>query len=117
MPHVLIVDDDRATVRLLTMLLELDGYEVSQSPVPDTALEMARSRPVDAFVIDGHLVGASGLDLVRQIRLQEHLSGTKVVVTSGKDLAEQSQAAGADLFLLKPFSPTELSDGLRELLG
>ena len=116
MPHVLIVDDDRTTVRLLTLLLEMDGYQVSQSPNPEIALKMGRMKRVDAFVVDCHLVGYDGLDMLRAIRGDADLADKLVIMTSGRDLARESKAAGADLFLLKPFSPSELSNRLSELL-
>ena len=54
MAHILVVDDDRATVSLLTLLLEMDGFQVSQSPQPQTAFELAKAGAVDAFIIDCH---------------------------------------------------------------
>ena len=117
MEHILVVDDDRETVRLLTMFLEMDGFRVSQSPRPDIVLEQAREETVDAFVIDCHLAGFDGLDLVRDIRADADLASTVIIVTSGKDLKEEALAGGADIFLLKPFSPTELSAKVSEMLS
>ena len=98
MAHILVVDDDRATVSLLTLLLEMDGFQVSQSPQPQTVFELAKAGSVDAFIIDCHLGGFSGLDLVRDIRADADLADKLVFVTSGKDLAKEALLAGADLF-------------------
>ena len=117
MAHILVVDDDRATVSLLTLLLEMDGFQVSQSPQPQTVLELAKAGAVDAFIIDCHLGGFSGLDLVRDIRADADLADKLVFVTSGKDLAKEALLAGADQFILKPFSPNELSAQLSALLS
>jgi len=117
MAHILVVDDDRATVDLLTMLLEMDGFDVSQSPRPQAALELARANEIDGFIIDCYLGGFSGLDLVSDIRADASLAGKVVIVTSGKDMSEEAEAAGADLFMLKPFSPNELSTTLAEYLS
>ena len=117
MAHILVVDDDRATVSLLTMLLEMDGFQVSQSPLPQVVLEKARAGAVDAFVVDCHLGGFNGLDLLRDIRRDADLAAKFVIVTSGNDLAQEAMAAGANHFLLKPFSPNELSAKLAELLS
>jgi DNA-binding response OmpR family regulator len=113
----MVVDDDRSTVSLLTMLLEMDGFQVIQSPKPQPALEKARAGSVDAFVVDCHLGGHNGLDLVREIRLDADLAATLVIVTSGKDLSQEAMEAGADLFMPKPFSPNELSAKLTEFLS
>ena len=117
MAHVMIVDDDRATVSLLTMLLEMDGFQVSQSPQPQTVLDIARAAAADAFIIDCHLGGYSGLDLVRDIRADADMATKLIIVTSGKDLSDEAMAIGADLFMLKPFSPNELSARLSEFLS
>ena len=117
MPTVMVVDDDRATVSLLTMLLEMDGFQVSQSPKPQPALEKARASTIDAFVVDCHLGGHNGLDLVRDIRLDPDLASKLVIVTSGKELSHEAMEAGADLFIPKPFSPNELSAKLSEYLS
>jgi len=113
MAHVMVVDDDRGTVRLLTILLKMDGFQVSQSPGPKIALEQAKS--ADAFVIDCHLADFDGLQLLRAIRANNELVGKLVIMTSGKDREQEAMAAGADMFLLKPFSPNKLSASLSEL--
>jgi two-component system chemotaxis response regulator CheY len=110
------VDDDRTTVRLLTMLLELDGYKVSQKPRPDSAFTFASEENIDAFIIDCNLAGYNGLDLIKAIRADEKLAEKPAIMTSGKDLAEESLAAGANEFLLKPFSTNILTDTLARLL-
>ncbi len=117
MAHVMIVDDDRATVSLLSMLLEMDGFQVSQSPQPQGVVERGKVGGVDAFIIDCHLGSASGLNLVREIRGDADLASKLVVVTSGRDVAHEAEDAGADLFMLKPFSPNELSAKLSGLLA
>ncbi len=117
MAHVMIVDDDRATVSLLSMLLGMDGFQVSQSSQPQGVVERGRTEAVDAFVIDCHLGAFSGLALVRDIRRDAELATKLVVATSGRDMSEAADHAGADLFLLKPFSPKELSGKLSGLLA
>jgi len=117
MKHVLVVDDDRTTTRLLTMLLQMDGFQVSQTPQAKTVLEMGKTQQVDAFVIDCNLGEVSGMDLLRGIRADAELAEKRVIMTSGLDLEDEAMDAGADFFLLKPFSPNELSSKLSELLG
>jgi DNA-binding response OmpR family regulator len=116
MKHVMVVDDDRTTVCLLAMLLEMDGFRVSQATQPAAALERGRSEGVEAFVIDCNLAGQSGLDLVKEIRADEILANAVVILTSGQDLSRAATEAGADLFLLKPFPASALSSNLAELV-
>lgn len=117
MAHVMIVDDDRATAGLLSVLLEMDGHEVSQSSRPQGVVEQGKAQRVDAFVIDCHLGASSGLGLVREIRGDAELTSKVVVATSGRDMTDEATHAGADLFMLKPFSPNELSAKLTVLLA
>jgi len=100
----------------LTILLEMDGFEVSQSPRPGTALDQGKANSVDAFLIDCHLAGFDGLELLREIRADADLASSLVIMSSGRDLEREALEAGADLFLLKPFSPSELSATLSELM-
>ena len=117
MKHILIVDDDRTTVRLLTMLLEMDGFRVSQTPLPEVVLESSKGAAFDAYIIDCNLAGYSGLELLKSIRADGELAGVPVIMTSGKDLSREAEEAGASYFLLKPFSPSELTSRLSELVG
>jgi DNA-binding response OmpR family regulator len=116
MSHVLIVDDDRSTVRLLTMWLEMEGYQVSKATRGELVLEMGHQDGIDAFVIDCHLPDTDGLELVRAIRADGALAGKAVIVTSGRELSREALSAGADTFLLKPFLPSDLSNRLAELI-
>lgn len=117
MAQIVVVDDDRSTSRLLRLFLDMDGFDVIESPRPQDVVEQARTAGADAFVIDCHLGTFNGLELVRTIRTDLELRDAVIVVTSGKQMDQEAAAAGADLFLLKPFSPSVLSAKLSELLA
>ncbi|MEN8098114.1 MAG: response regulator [Chloroflexota bacterium] len=108
MKNVLIVEDDRDTVRLLSILLSIDGYEVHQASTADDALRLAREGVADRFIIDAHLSDSSGLKLVKQLRSEELLNCHAIVVISGLDMSHKAISAGADAFLLKPFQADDL---------
>lgn len=116
MRHVLIVDDDSGTTRLLTMWLELEGYQVSKAARGELVLEMGHQDGIEAFIIDCHLPDINGLELVRAIRADQALAGKVVIATSGRELESEALTAGADDFLLKPFLPSDLSNRLAELI-
>lgn len=115
---VLIVDDDYGSAQLLQMLLEMDGFETSICSNNVEALSQT-AEPIDAFIIDLYLAGGqNGLDLLHTIR-NGHArvpAGTPVIMISG-DLRKENEAyqAGADVFLIKPFSPRELSHQVKTL--
>lgn len=120
MRTVIIVDDDATNVGLLQMLLELEGYTVLACRTIEEA-KTAVTPDVDAFVIDCRLAkGISGLTLLEEIRAGEtavspHI--TTLMVSGDARLQEKSLEAGADTFLLKPYSPNELTKTLNALLA
>jgi len=120
MGTLILVDDDRSSTTLLKMLLEMDGFEVIACPSTGQAV-VAAENGVDAFIIDIYLAqGEDGLDLLRAIRSGSTLvsKDCPVIVTSGDDRRRgDAESSGANRFLLKPFSPSYLSELLSEMLA
>lgn len=119
MTNVIVVDDDPTNAGLLKMLLELDGFKVN-SCTDFSEAKAATTEDTDVYVIDCNLArGASGIDILRAIR-QDSLAclpSTIVIMTSGDYRLEQETLdAGANQFLLKPYSPNVLSKEIAELL-
>ena len=119
MKTIILVDDDRANTVLLKRLLELDGFEVIVSPDVKRAQD-ATNNGVDAFVIDCNLAqGDDGVDLLLAVRRGNTRapSDIPIIMTSGDDRRmTDAEAAGASRFLIKPYSPSTLSEELNELL-
>jgi DNA-binding response OmpR family regulator len=119
MINVIVVDDDPTNAGLIKMLLELDGFKVDSCTDFDEA-KAASTNATKAYVIDCNLArGASGIDILRAIRKDELASApsTAVIMTSGDyRLEEETLDAGANQFLLKPYSPDVLSKAITELL-
>jgi len=120
MSKIIVVDDDMSNAELIKMFLELDGFSVLPCINIETA-KAATSADTEGFVIDCHLArGANGLDLLTAVRESQLPvpANTTVIMTSGDYRLEQAALdAGADRFLLKPYSPNALSGTLSELLG
>ena len=116
-PKVMVVDDDRTMVTLLRTLLELDGYQVVQPKTAASVLESIAAERPDLVLMDVFLKGHDGIDLVRGLRKLPELAQTPVVMTSGMDVSEQSLAAGANSFMLKPYDPEVLLQTIRSQLG
>lgn len=108
MPRVLIVDDDRTTVGLLETLLQLDGFEVASAPDSATASDKASQFNPDAFLIDYHLADCDGTEFVEALRADASFSQTPIIMASGLERETEALAAGANVFLPKPFDPLEL---------
>ena len=119
MTKVIIVDDDRTSSRLVKMLLDMDGFDVTVCHSIEDA-QAAAAADVKAFVVDYHLGKANGLDLVRDIRSgQTNAPQDAIIVVTTGDYRRDDEAkrVGANRFLLKPYPPSTLSQAIQELLN
>jgi CheY-like chemotaxis protein len=116
MPKVMIVDDDRTMVSLLRILLELDGFEVVNVALGGQMISKVRSENPDLILMDVFLSDTDGKEVLVELRNTPDLANAKVVMTSGMDLADQCIDAGADAFLLKPYTPEQLMNVIQENL-
>jgi CheY-like chemotaxis protein len=120
MTNVILVDDDRTSVNLVKMLLELDGYQVTVC-YDIASAKAAVKAETDAIIVDYHLrSGDNGLELVRAIRAGETAAArhTLTILTTGDQRKEQeAEEAGVDKFMLKPYPPSALSKIINELLA
>lgn len=116
MPRVLIVDDDRTTVGLLKILLQLDGFEVATAGDSVSGRRQAEDFNPDAFLVDFHLADCDGTEFIEKLRGEEVFSKTPIIMASGLEREREALAAGADVFLAKPFDPFELTALLKRLL-
>jgi DNA-binding response OmpR family regulator len=116
---VLVADDDEDILLLVTTRLRRDGFNVVSASSGDAALALARERRPTIAVLDIGMPGLDGLEVLEQIRADDELRGTLVLLLTAK--AQESDVrrgyeAGADAYVRKPFSPAELSKRVRELL-
>jgi CheY-like chemotaxis protein len=113
MKKLILVDDERVNGELLKLSLEMDGYHVTLCPGLSRA-RLVLNAAVDALIIDYHLgQGEIGTELVREIRQGETAApaDTFIIITSGDDRQEgEAVESGANYFLLKPFSPAQLTE-------
>jgi DNA-binding response OmpR family regulator len=118
-PLVLVADDDDDILLLVTTRLRRDGFDVISASSGDQALALARERKPALAVLDIGMPGLDGLEVLEQIRADEELRGMLVLLLTAK--AQESDVrrgyeSGADAYVRKPFSPSELSKRVRELL-
>lgn len=115
MTTVMIVEDNQEMAQMLATLLEFEGYRAVVCPSPEQALERMRETQADIVVMDFHLGEAVALRLLQSIRSDQELQRIKVIVVSGDDQEVSARSAGADAFLLKPFSVEELMQRIQQL--
>jgi DNA-binding response OmpR family regulator len=118
-PLILVADDDDDILLLVTTRLKRDGFDVIEARSGDEALALAQARRPDVAVLDVGMPGLDGLEVLEQIRADDTLRGMRVLLLTAK--AQESDVRrgydrGADAYVRKPFSPTELSARVRALL-
>jgi two-component system phosphate regulon response regulator PhoB len=109
--RVLVVDDEPDIVALVAYHLAKTGYRVSTASSGTEALVMAQSEPPALIVLDLMLPGASGFEVLEQLRASEATKHVAVLLlTARRAEADRIQglSLGADDYLMKPFSPQEL---------
>lgn len=111
MKKVLIADDEPNLRALVAATLAVGNYEIIEAVDGDDAwAALQRDRP-EVALLDIQMPGRTGLDLVQSIRARPELADMRVILLTAKTRRSDISAglvAGADTFLPKPFSPTEL---------
>ena len=112
MLKVMLIEDDRTMLSLLSTLLQMEGFEV-KTPVDDQMKSLLdafhKERPNIALVDVNLRIGSgSGLDLLRKIRKDPDIKDIRILMSSGLNVKHECMKAGADGFILKPYMPDDL---------
>ena len=109
---ILIVDDDPSIRRLIATTLEdVSGYRLEEAADGEEAVVRALDAEPAIVFLDLEMPRVNGIETCRRLRSEPTLADLTIVVLtgdSGKVAERSAQAAGADLFLTKPFSPLDL---------
>jgi DNA-binding response OmpR family regulator len=115
--RVLVVDDDRKVVDLVSLYLKRDGYRVLTAYDGAQALEIAREKHPDLIILDLMLPGMDGLTVCRMLRAEGQT--VPIIMLTARSLEEDKLVGldlGADDYVTKPFSPRELVARVRAVL-
>ena len=109
---ILIVDDDPGVRRLIAATLEdVSGYRMTQAGDGQEAVERARDALPEIVFLDIDMPRLNGIEACRRLRSDPTTADATIVMLTGDsddDAERVARAAGADLFLTKPFSPLQL---------
>lgn len=114
--HVLVVEDDPAIGHLIKEYLSHEGFEVDVAADGERGLELARGAAPDVIILDLMLPGIDGIEVCRRVRTFS--DAYILMLTARGDEVDRviGLSVGADDYVVKPFSPRELSARVQALL-
>jgi DNA-binding response OmpR family regulator len=120
MASVLLAEDDTDIRLLVTFKLEQAGHEVRAFGDGASALADARKHPPDLAILDVLMPGVTGLEVCRQLRGNPATAGVPIIMLTARvqpaDVAA-GREAGANDYIVKPFSPRELAERIQTWLA
>jgi len=116
--NILVVDDEEVIREVCQQILAAEGYSVTIAGSGREALQLVSENEYDAVVTDIMMPDMSGLELLEVIKSTSLDVKTVVITGLGTfDMATQSDRLGAREFVVKPFTPDELSQAVSKALG
>ena len=118
-PNVLVVEDEKEIVTLLRYNLEKEGYEVNEANDGEEAMMMASEKQPDLVLLDWMLPQLSGIEVCRQLRSRPETRNVPIIMLTARgEEADRIRGldTGADDYVSKPFSVTELLARVRAVM-
>jgi two-component system, OmpR family, KDP operon response regulator KdpE len=118
-PTLLLAENDSALRDLLVLAFSQVGWQVSCAADGAAALEMARSSQPNAMLLDILLPKINGLDILRALKKQAGFEQLPIIVMSElafRETVEQAIGAGAQAFIVKPFTVQDVVDKVQQAL-
>jgi CheY-like chemotaxis protein len=116
--RVLVVDDDDVIRQLITVNLELEGFEVIPAVDGQDALDKVKEAQPDVVTLDVMMPRVDGWAAAERLRADPETAHIKVILLSARaqesDI-QRGERIGVDAYLTKPFDPDELIDVVRRL--
>ncbi len=118
-PHILVVEDEDSLATLLQYNLQKEGYDIALAGDGEEALLLVDERLPDLIVLDWMLPKVSGIEVCRRLRQRNETRNVPIIMLTAR--GEESDRVrgldtGADDYLVKPFSMTELTARIRAVL-
>jgi CheY-like chemotaxis protein len=113
MPKVMLAEDDPTMLSLLRTLLKMEGFDTVALGEKEDVLDALHRETPDVLLMDINLPQGNGIDFLHRIRRDEALMKISVIMSSGMPLETECLAAGANIFLLKPYMPDVLIGALK----
>lgn len=118
MKRILLAEDEEILRMLIVDSLEDEDYIIDEAEDGQEALHYIKENKYDLIILDHMMPVLTGLDVIRLVRLDK--KDVKILMLSAKSqLSDQEKAfnTGADFFIAKPFSPSELLEKIKVILN
>ena len=115
-PRILVVEDEQAIRELITLTLEVEGYQVFTAGNGMEAFERFSTEKPDLVVLDLMMPTISGLEVLQELRQGSAVPVLIVSALASEDNRVRGLELGADDYLVKPFAPRELVARVHALL-
>src|SRR5207253_769412 len=114
---ILVVDDEEIMREILETLLKREGYDVRLAASGDEGLELARSMPFDAAIVDIMMPGLNGIETLDELkRIDEDLAVLIITAYASVESAISAMKNGAFDYITKPFKNEEVLVVVRNAL-
>lgn len=118
-PHILVVEDEAAIAAMIRYNLEAAGFSVAEARTGEEALTLVEEQVPDLVVLDLMLPLVPGLEVCRHLRRLPLTRHVPIIIVTARGAEEdriRGLESGADDYVTKPFSPTELVARIRAVL-
>lgn len=118
--RILVVDDEPHAIRALTFILKKEGYDIYSAINGEGAMARVRESKPDLMFLDVMMPKKNGFEVCQEIKGDPGLSDIYIIMLTAKGQEkdrEKGLSLGADEFVTKPFSLTDIVARVRELLG
>ncbi len=116
--QILIAEDDELILKTIEHKLKKEGYEVVLTRNGKEAINKIETEDIDLIITDIMMPFASGLEIISAVRKSKNADTPMIILSSlgQEDVVVEAFNLGANDFMVKPFSPIELSVRVKKLL-
>lgn len=117
---ILVIEDSLTMQRILSFVLEKEGYEVEIANNGEEGLEKARALQPDLIFTDLMMPVMDGFEVCRKIRSDEKLKDSMIIILTGRGQdsdIEKGLQAGGDDYLMKPFDPPKVVQLVKKIFN
>ena len=116
---VLVVDDDKTTRKMLSLILKTKGYEVVTAENGIEALQKLGLEEINLILIDMNMPYMDGIEFTKQVRANQQFCEIPIImITTEADEEEKRKAydAGVDDYLVKPTNVQEITESMKKIM-